>query len=320
MVRQLLGNIKGPKGDPGEPGEVGPPGPSGQDGVDGDRFVYNTTNMIEPEHTRTARTGNITFDNGVETFTSTGTNTPTNIIFEHQYMLSQDKVYTISFDVLNDGVVDMDNIWIINTDGSHSNYSIHPENRYMDTNIYGVPQNERFRCFITFKPDRDLVGHLRIGANRNDGSTGEIQISRVSLSQSHDIAWQPSAHENKKAYGRGRFYTSNTLSLDEITLGITGYTNGGIGASTGVLTSNGGPLMFSNTSHFTNWTDGYINLRLKVNGSPIVRVQATSNPVQVNHTIITEPGDEITLTLTYTGEGDPSIAQDQRNQFSIIEI
>ena len=305
MVRQLLGNIKGPKGEPGEPGELGPPGSDGQDGVDGGfngeiigvNNLFNMSNLTTYQnmgsvdvdiHTGVVQYSSVPYYIGSPLHLSAG---------EYTFMI---KDYTIHEDVYSgsirllirhgsENVVDIRNIaplepvnFEINTDGEH------------DVRVYIA------------------------GVEVKSGYLEKIML----VKGEYTSGWQPSLKDARlnKAYGMGRFYTSNTLSLEERPLVITGYKNGGIDASSGVLTSNGGPLMFSNTSHFTNWTDGYINLRLKVNGSTIVRVQATSNPVQVNHAIITEPGDEITLTLTYAGEGDPSIAPDQRNQFSIIEI
>ena len=168
------------------------------DGVDGDGIVYNSENMIRAEYPRLKTVGNITIVDGVETFVSSGASGVTHIQYDHQFKLSSEHVYTISFDVFNDGVVDMNHIWIINTDGTHSNYAIHPENRHMETNIFGVPQNERFRCYVTFKPQIDLVGHVRVGSSRNKGSTGNTQISLVSLSQSYDMGYRLSIEDIKK--------------------------------------------------------------------------------------------------------------------------
>ena len=179
-------------------GVDGQDGQDGQDGVDGDGIVYNSENMIRTEYPRLETVGNITIVDGVETFSSTGASGVTHIQYEHQFKLSSEHVYTISFDVLNDGVVDMDHIWIINTDGTHSNYAIHTENRHIESNLFDVPQNERFRCFVTFKPQIDLVGHVRVGSSRNAGNTGKTQISLVSLSQSYDMGYRLSIEDIKK--------------------------------------------------------------------------------------------------------------------------
>ena len=312
MVRQLLGNIKGPKGDPGEPGELGPPGSDGQDGVDGVDGGFNgeivgVNNLFNMSDVHGLNNiGDIDYDvtSGMLTYTGITWNIRTTVRLNNTihtlYLKDYDSNPAYIGGYIRVAVVDLDNNNII------------PQ-----TNVF---KNTPLKLDLTSMSEpQDVTLILRV--TTGDVYSGYIEQPML-VEGEYTSGWQPSLKDVRlnKAYGMGRFYTSNTLSLEERTLGITGYTNGGIDASSGVLTSNGGPLMFSNTSHFTNWTDGYINLRLKVNGSPIVRVQATSNPVQVNHAIITEPGDEITLTLTYAGDGNPSMAPDKRNQFSIVEI
>ena len=311
------GGPQGPKGDPGEPGpkgdqgdpgpqgpkgDPGDPGPKGGDGgfngeIIGVNNLFNMSGLTTYQnmgsvdvdsHTGVVQYSNVPYYIGLTTHLNAG---------EYTFMIED---YTVHPDVYG---------------GSVRLLIRHESENVVD--IRSVKQHEP----VNFEINTDGEHDVRLYVAGVDVKSGYLEKIML-VKGSYTSGWQLSLKDGaiNKAWGTGRFFTYNTLTTDEMNVAIYGYADGGIHKQDNTLISNGGPLMFSYNGHFFKWEDGSIDVRLKVNDSTIVRVQSTSNPVQLNHSIITQPGDAITITLTYNGTGDPSIAPDNRNQFSIIEI
>src|SRR5699024_605443 len=238
-------------------------GDKGDEGIDGVKvkdlrqIPYNTENMVKNNHNMYGINGDVVSIDGVETFVSTGANTTTHVLYPYEYELSSNEVYEISFDYYSETVTECDNIWIINNDGSHGNYSIHFNNRHIFNNVFDIPTGEKVRCYIVFQPQHDLIGTLRIGSNRNE-STGEIQISRVSLSKSHDTGYKkPTDKRNAK----GRFHKSD-LSEEFSVFGFEH--SGGFGLTSNKIIMPTGRFLFVQNTYILNG-DPETDLHLSLN-------------------------------------------------------
>lgn len=301
MARDFLGNIKGPQG------------PKGDDGIDLRQLPYNAENMVKNNHNMSGYAGNFVNQNNIETFVSTGTNTTTYASYPYEYELSSDEVYEISFDYYSETVTECDDVWIINNDGSHSNYSIHSDNRNIFNNLFDIPLGKKVRCYVIFQPSIDLIGTLRIGSKRSE-STGQIQISRVSLSKSHDVRYKK---PTDKRYAGGRFYKSD-LNDD---FSIFGFEHsGGFDNTSGkVIMPTGRFLFVQNTYIRDGDPDTDLFLTLNINGvrNGYYRGNA-SHSGTLTAVLDTEQGDELELTTSYNAGGD--FTPDSRNVFTITEL